>query len=80
MNFSNKLSIALISAVAIIAIAQPTAVFARSAKVTSVSVAAELKAEDFLIQGEEKYEKGDYQGAITAYDRAIALNPNYAEI
>ena len=79
MNFFNKLSLALIGAVAISAIAQPTAVFAISVQLPSASVVAQTKAEDFLIQGEEKYEKGDYQGAIAAYTQAIALNPNYAE-
>jgi len=79
MKFFNKLSIALIGAVAISAIAQPTAVFAISVQVPSAPLVAETKAEDFLIQGEEKYEKGDYQGAIAAYTQAIVLNPNYAE-
>ena len=79
MNFFNKLPIALIGAVAISAIAQPTAVFAISVQVPSPSVVAATKAEDFLIQGEEKDEKGDYQGAIAAYTQAIVLNPNYAE-
>jgi tetratricopeptide (TPR) repeat protein len=79
MNFFNKRTIALIGAVAISAIAQPTAVFAISVQVPSASVVAGTKAEDFLIQGEEKYEKEDYQGAIAAYTQAIVLNPNYAE-
>jgi len=79
MKFFNKLPIALIGAVAISAIAQPTAVFAISVQVPSASVVAATKAEDFLIQGEEKDEKGDYQGAIAAYTQAIVLNPNYAE-
>jgi tetratricopeptide (TPR) repeat protein len=79
MKFFNKLPIALIGAVAISAITQPTAVFAISVQVPSASVAAATKAEDFLIQGEEKYDKGDYQGAIAAYTQAIVLNPNYAE-
>ena len=79
MNFFNKLQLALIGAVAISAIAQPTAVFAISVQVPSASVVAATKAEDFLIQGEEKDEKGDYQGAIAAYTQAILLSPNYAE-
>ena len=48
-------------------------------KVSSASVATDPKAEDFFIQGEEKYKKGDYQGAIAAYTQAIVLNPNYSE-
>ena len=48
----------------------------------SVQVVGELvpidpKAEDFYNQGEEKYAKRDYQGAIADFDRAIELNPNY---
>jgi tetratricopeptide (TPR) repeat protein len=48
-------------------------------KVSSASVATEAKAEDFFIQGNDKYEKGDYQGALAAYSQAIVLNPNYVE-
>lgn len=48
------------------------------AKVPSAPVATEPKADDFFIQGGEKYQKEDYQGAIAAYERAIKLNPNYA--
>ncbi|WP_293128288.1 tetratricopeptide repeat protein [Microcoleus sp. bin38.metabat.b11b12b14.051] len=47
-------------------------------KVPSAPVATGPKADDFFIQGEDKYQKGDYQGAIAAFDRAIQLNPNYA--
>ena len=42
-------------------------------------MATEAKAEDFFIQGNDKYEKGDYQGALAAYSQAIVLNPNYVE-
>ena len=79
MKFFNKLPIALIGAVAISAIAQPTVVFAISAKVPSITVATEPKAEDFFIQGNEKYEKGDYQGAVAAFTQAILLNPSDAQ-
>jgi tetratricopeptide (TPR) repeat protein len=48
-------------------------------KVPSVPVATGLKADDFLIQGRDKYEKGDYQGAIQAFNQAIQLNPNYED-
>jgi tetratricopeptide (TPR) repeat protein len=47
-------------------------------KVPSAPVATGPKADDFFIQGEDKYQKGDFQGAITAYDRALKINPNYA--
>ncbi|PSB53984.1 hypothetical protein C7B67_00730 [filamentous cyanobacterium Phorm 6] len=48
-------------------------------KVPSAPVATGPKADDFFIQGGEKLNKGDYQGAIAAYNQAIQLNPNYAE-
>ena len=59
MNFSHKLSIALIGAVATIVVAQPSPVVAISTQVPSITVAAETKAEDFYTQGNDKYEKGD---------------------
>jgi len=49
------------------------------AKIANSDLAAGTKAEDFFIRGEDKYQKGDYQGAIAAYTQAIALNPNYAQ-
>ena len=48
-------------------------------KVPSAPVATGPRADDFYIQGEDKREKGDYRAAIVAYNRAIQLNPNYAE-
>lgn len=42
-------------------------------------VATAPKADDFFIQGENKYNKGDYQGAIAAYTEAIRLNPKYGD-
>jgi tetratricopeptide (TPR) repeat protein len=36
-------------------------------------------ASDFLIESSEKYKKGDLQGAIADLDKAISLNPDYAE-
>jgi tetratricopeptide (TPR) repeat protein len=41
-------------------------------------VATEPKADDFLIQGRGKYDRGDFQGAIADYTSAIRLNPKYA--
>ena len=55
MIFFNKRTIALMGAVAIMAIVQPTAVFAISAQIPNASVVAKTKAEDLLIQGEQKY-------------------------
>ena len=49
------------------------------AKIANSDLAVGTKAEDFFIRGEDKYQKGDYQGAIAAYTQAIALNPNYAQ-
>lgn len=49
------------------------------AKIGNSDLVAEQKAEDLLIQGEEKYKKGDLQGAIEDFSQAIVLNPNYAE-
>ncbi|NJR21812.1 MAG: serine protease [Richelia sp. CSU_2_1] len=47
-------------------------------KVSSAPVVTGLKADDFYIEGWDKYNKGDYQGAIAAYTQAIKLDPNYA--
>jgi len=47
-------------------------------KVPSAPVATGPKADDFYIQGVNRFYQGDFQGAIAAYDRAIQLNPNYA--
>ena len=47
-------------------------------KVPSAPVATGPKADDFFIQGTEKLNKGDYQGAIQAFNQAIVLNPNYS--
>lgn len=38
-----------------------------------------LKAADFFLQGGDQAKKGDFQGAIANFDKALALNPNYAE-
>jgi tetratricopeptide (TPR) repeat protein/V8-like Glu-specific endopeptidase len=37
-----------------------------------------LNATDYLLAGNEKDERGDYAGAIVAYNQAIAINPQYA--
>ena len=36
-------------------------------------------AEKYFKLGVEKYDKKDYQGAIADYDKAIELNPKYAD-
>ncbi|MBW4449717.1 MAG: serine protease [Spirirestis rafaelensis WJT71-NPBG6] len=43
-------------------------------------IATAPKADDFFIQGGDKYSKGDFQGAIAAYTVAIRINPNYANV
>ncbi|BAT51540.1 Tetratricopeptide TPR_2 repeat protein [Nostoc sp. NIES-3756] len=45
----------------------------------NTSVAKAPKAGDFYIQAGDKYDKGDYQGAIADYTQAISLNPKYTE-
>jgi S1-C subfamily serine protease len=40
-------------------------------------VATAPKADDFFIQAGEKYNKGDYQGAIADYTSALKINPKY---
>ena len=39
----------------------------------------QMTAEEFFARGVEKWNKGDYQGAIADYDQAIKLKPDYAE-
>jgi tetratricopeptide (TPR) repeat protein len=41
--------------------------------------AQQLTASDFVIESSEKYKKGDFQGAIADLDKAITINPQYAE-
>jgi tetratricopeptide (TPR) repeat protein/V8-like Glu-specific endopeptidase len=37
-----------------------------------------LTADDYFVSAYQKNEQSNYQGALADYDRAIALNPNYA--
>lgn len=34
---------------------------------------------EYVLQGGEKYEEGDYRGAIRMFDKAIELNYKFAE-
>ncbi|MDR2205125.1 MAG: tetratricopeptide repeat protein [Flavobacteriaceae bacterium] len=38
-----------------------------------------MKAEDWFNKGSEHFSKGEYQEAIECYDKAIDINPDYAE-
>ena len=38
-----------------------------------------ISAEIYLDRGNDKYDSGDYKGAIADYTQAIRLNPNYAD-
>jgi tetratricopeptide (TPR) repeat protein len=44
----------------------------------SPSVSSAPKADDFFLQAQEKYKRGDYKGAITDLDEAIRLAPKLA--
>ncbi len=49
-----------------------------SNKHEAVAISAISQAKDFLHQGKDKYNRGNYEGAIAAYTKAIRLNPNFA--
>ena len=40
---------------------------------------AEAQASNFFVRGNQQWERGDYRQAISFYEQAIQLNPNYAE-
>jgi tetratricopeptide (TPR) repeat protein len=48
-------------------------------KVAAMPQAPALKADDYFVLANQKYEKGDTRGALADYDRAIALKPEYAK-
>jgi tetratricopeptide (TPR) repeat protein len=48
-------------------------------KVAAIPQAQAPKADDYFVLANQKYDKGDYRGAVTDYDRAIALKPDYAK-
>jgi tetratricopeptide (TPR) repeat protein/V8-like Glu-specific endopeptidase len=45
----------------------------------SVPTATAPKADDFYIQAGDKYDKGDFKGAIADYTKAISLKPKYLD-
>jgi tetratricopeptide (TPR) repeat protein len=48
-------------------------------KAPATVVAKEPKADDFYVEGNGKYEKGDYRGAVASYTKAIEINAEYVE-
>jgi hypothetical protein len=45
----------------------------------SPSASSAPKADDFFLQSEQKYKRGDYKGSISDLERAIQINPKYAK-
>ncbi len=45
----------------------------------SQAVVAQAKVTDLLNQGQAKAKRGDYQGAIVAYNQAIQVNPKHTD-
>ena len=54
-----------------------SSVFVRSA--FAIASTERMNAESLFERGTEKINRGDYQSAITDFDRVIELNPNYIE-
>jgi tetratricopeptide (TPR) repeat protein len=50
-----------------------------SEKIASIPQNTTPKADDFIALAIQKYNKQDYQGSLTNFDRAIQLNPNSAD-
>jgi tetratricopeptide (TPR) repeat protein len=50
-----------------------------SAGVARTTVGSSLTADDYLVAGEQKQRNGDNSGALADYNKAILLDPNYAE-
>jgi tetratricopeptide (TPR) repeat protein len=46
-------------------------------KVADIPQNVAPKADDFIALAAQKYQKRDYRGALSDYDRAIQINPNY---
>ena len=46
---------------------------------TKNSIESPTSAEAYVDRGNEFYDQGDYQAAISDYDEAIRVNPEYAE-
>ena len=63
----SRRTIAIAAALSVLAIGSPL-----------VNANANPLATEYLIQGVEKYEVGNYQGAIADYNKAISINPQNA--
>ncbi|WP_310417461.1 tetratricopeptide repeat-containing serine protease family protein [Chamaesiphon sp. OTE_8_metabat_110] len=48
-------------------------------KLMPISPDRSPKADDYFALANQKFEKGNYRGALADYDRAIALKPDYAK-
>ena len=70
--------------IALIPLGQPIQVITFSALTTASLILSSpniAKADDaisYLKRGNEKYNKGDYSGAIAEFTKAIEINPSYA--
>jgi len=69
-------------------LAIPINTFTRIASQLNIDIAQKLPllgvldptADDFFITAGTKSQQGDYQGAVTDYDRTLAMNPQFGEV
>jgi tetratricopeptide (TPR) repeat protein len=47
--------------------------------IAAIPQATTPKADDYFALANQKYDKGDYRGALADFDRAIAIKPDYAK-
>jgi tetratricopeptide (TPR) repeat protein len=47
-------------------------------RIATLPVNQGLNATDYFVAGNDKYDKGNYQGALADYNQAIALDPKYS--
>ncbi|MCK5709761.1 MAG: tetratricopeptide repeat protein, partial [Deltaproteobacteria bacterium] len=48
------------------------------ASLLSIDIGLAQTAQDYVAKGRAKFERGDYQGSIQDFNKAIELNPNDA--